>query len=446
MKILALTLLSVLPRIGQDGLEKLEKKVADLVGKLADDAIDAREQAVKDLADLGPAAIPVLQKAKTKLDGEVRGRVEEAIKAIEARDTLGRSLPPLKTVTLDHRNRPAKEALEEIARQAGLLVQFEGEVGKEAVSVALKDVPPLQAIDEVCRKHGQLVSRNGGGDDELGGFRHPRAGPVPKLVFTASPFVNFPAAYVRHYRVRVVEVSLTRVNNFQGTQSTGNLQVEIHWPPNVVPKATLKFEITEAKDDKGRSLVPEKKDEEKNVFGQSFRRNGLESESQETFEFKYPEGDATKIASLKGVFVLAYPKEVKTLVFEKPADSKGKSLELHGLKVTLDDYVEKGNEVTVRISTAGKYVGPADAAKRDVDPDFEARLPFSYEDIEPVTVSGAPLGQSGMSGGGGEDNYTYTLTWTAEKPQSLKEIRIPCVLLHHLDEVKFELRDIAFPK
>ena len=442
MRIVALALLAALPAAAQDGLDK---KVADLVAKLSEDAIDAREQAVKDLADLGPAAIPVLRKAMAKLDGEVRGRLEEAIKAIEARDTLAQSLPPLKTVTLDHRNRPAKEALEEIARQAGLTLQFEGEVGKEAVSVSLKDATPLQAIDEVCRKHGQLISRTGG-DDDFNGFRRPHAGPAPKIVLAASPFVNFPSAYVRHYRVRAVEVSLTRVNNFQGTQSTGNLQVEIHWPPNVVPKSTLRFEVTEAKDDKGRSLIPEKKDEEKNIFGQNFRRPGAESETQETFEFKYPEADATKIASLKGVFVLAYPKEVRTLVFEKPADSKGKSLELHGLKITLEDYVEKGNEVTVRISTAGKYAGPADAAKRDIDPDFEGRLPFSYEDIEPVTVSGAPLSQAGMSGGGGEDNYTYTLTWTAEKPQPLKEIRIPCVLVHHLDEVKFELRDIAFPK
>ena len=440
MKTAALFLLAILPRVGQDGLEK---KIVDLVGKLSEDAIEAREQAVKDIADLGPEAIPVLRKAMAKLEGEVRGRVEEAIRAIEARDTLARSLPPLKTVTLEHRNKPAKEALEEIARQAGLLLQFEGEVGKEPVSVSLKDAPALQAIDEVCRKHGQLVGR-AGGDDEFSGFRFHRSGPAPRLVFSAAPFVSFPSTYIRHYRVRVTQVSLTRVNNFQGTQSTGNLLVEIHWPPNVVPKGTLKFEITEAKDDKGRSLIAEKKDEEK-VFGRGFR-SGIESESQESFEFKYPERDATLIASLKGTFVLAYPKEVKTLAFEKPADSKGRSLELHGLKITLDDYTEKGNEVTVRISVAGKYSGPADAAKRDLDPDFESRLPFSYEDIEPVTVSGAPLSQAGMSGGGGEDNYTYTITWTSDKPQSLKELRIPCVLLHHLDEVKFELRDIAFPK
>ena len=129
MKTLALALLAVLP---QDGLEK---KIADLVARLSDDSIDAREQAVKDLADLGPPAIPVLRKAMVKLDGEVRGRVDQAIKAIEARDTLAQSLPPFKTVTLDHRNRPAKEALEEIARHAGFALQFEGDVGKEAVSV-----------------------------------------------------------------------------------------------------------------------------------------------------------------------------------------------------------------------------------------------------------------------------------------------------------------------
>ena len=278
-------------------------------------------------------------------------------------------------------------------------------------------------------------------------LRHVIARPGRRINFTAAPFVAFPAAYVRHYRVRVTEVSLTRVNNFQGTQATGNVQVEIHWPPNVVPKTALKFEITALKDDKGRSLLAEKKEEDGFRRGAIFRNSGVDSETQESVEFKYPEADATKISSIQGHFVLSYPKEIKTLVFEKPAESKGKSLDLHGLKVTLDDYSEKGTEITIKITASGKYAGPVDAAKRDADPDFaESRLPFTYEDVEPVTVSGAPLSQGGMSGGGGEDAYSMTLTFSAEKPQSVKEIRIPCVLVHHLDEVKFELRDIAFPK
>jgi hypothetical protein len=443
MKTAVLGLLWLLPPASQEGLER---KVADLVAKLADDSIDAREQAVKDLADLGPSAIPLLRKAIAKLDGEVRGRLEQAIKAIEAQDTLSHTLPPFKTVTLDHRNRPAREALEEIARQAGLSVQLEGEVGKEPLSISLRNVTPLQAIDEVCRKHGQLLPRMNGGEEEFTGFRR-SAAPGRKIFLTAAPFVNFPAAYVRHYRARVTEVSLTRVNNFQGTQSTGNVQIELHWPPNVAPQSALKFEITALSDDKGRSLLPEKKEEDGDRRGGLARSAGMESEAQETFEFKYPEPDASRIALLQGRFVLAYPKEIRTLVFEKPAESKGKSLELHGLKVTLEDYQEKGTELTIRIATAGKYAGPADAAKREVDPDSaESRLPFSFEDIEPVTQSGAPLTQSGMSGGGGEDAYTMTLTFTSEKPQSLREIRIPCVLVHHLDEVKFELKDIPFPK
>jgi hypothetical protein len=444
MKTAVLALFWLLSRAPQEGLER---KVTDLVAKLSDDSIDARERAVKELADLGPSAIPILRKAMARLDGEVRGRLEEAIKAIEAQDTLSRTLPPLKTVTLDHRNRPAKEALEEIARQAGLSVQFEGEVGKEPLSIALKDATPLQAIDEVCRKHGQLLPRMNGVEEEATGLRPATPGAGRKIAFMAAPFVNFPVTYVRHYRARVTEVSLTRVNNFQGAQSTGNVQVELHWPPNVAPKSTLKFEITALSDDKGRSLLLEKKEEDGDRRITSLHQSGMEPETQETFEFKYPEPDATRIALLRGRFVLAYPKETKTLVFEKPAESKGKCLELHGLKVTLDDYQEKGTEVTIRISAAGRYSGPADPAKRDADQEsVESRLPFSYEDVEPVTLSGAPLSQSAMSGGSSEDAYTMMLTFSSDKPQSLREIRIPCVLVHHLDEVKFELKDIPFPK
>ncbi|HXX95272.1 MAG TPA: hypothetical protein VEN81_16740, partial [Planctomycetota bacterium] len=259
MKTVMVLILCLGAPLAQEGLDK---KVAEIVARLADDAIDAREQAVKDLAGLGPAAIPVLRKAMARLDGEVRGRIDEAIKAIEAQDTLARSLPPLRTVTLDHRNRPAKEALEEIGRQTGITVQFEGDVGKEPLSITLKGATPLEAFDEVCRKHGQLLPQIQAGEEGLVPLPHAGAGPGARIVFLAAPFVAFPTSYVRHYRTRVTEVSLTRVNNFQGTQSTGNLQMEVQWPPNVSPRQCVKFEITALADDKGRSLLAEKKEED----------------------------------------------------------------------------------------------------------------------------------------------------------------------------------------
>lgn len=425
--------------------DSLDKKVTELISKLSDDSIDAREQAVRDLAELGLQAIPVLEKAMGRLEGEGRGRVEEAIKAIRARDTLARTLPPVKPVTLEHRNRPAREALEEIGRQAGIPCEFEGDIGKEAVTVSLKDATFLQAVDAVCAAHGKLVATSQHREMQLG--RPPTAKPPGSMHFIEGPVLPFPACHVRQYRVRVNSVGLTKVNTFQGTESSGTLQVDVEWQPGVSPRSCLKFELTELKDDQGRSLLPERKEENDGRGVTLFNRSELESSTQESFEFKYPQPDAAKLSIVRGSIVFAYPKESTTLVFDKPASSKGKSHELHGLKVTLTDYQLRGAEHVITITASGKYAGPADSGRKPSDFEFEGvRLPFSYEDVEPVTESGELLNNSGMSGSSDETSYTMTMTFSSEKAQALKLIRIPCVLLHHTDEVKFELKDIALPK
>jgi hypothetical protein len=428
--------------------DDLEKKVADLVARLADDSIDARDQAVEDLAALGPAAIPVLKKAQAKTGGEARGRIDEAIRKIELRDALAQSLPPLRKITLEQKNRPARQAIEEIARQAGLAVKFEGDLGAGPVTLSIKDVTPIEAFDAVCRKDGQLTY-----EPEVGEVAVVLRGPrPPTLSFTAAPFLEGPAAYVRHYRVRAVELSLIRTNTFKGMKSRGALQIDLHWLPDTHPDRVSKFEVTEIKDDQGRLLPLEKKEDEANgpLAGAHFTLDqGSDStSSQFDVDFKFPEADAKKIASLKGTFVATYPKERKTLVFEKPRDMRGKSLDLHGLKLTLEDYQDRGTEHTIKIVVSGKYAGPKDPAKEGLgeEDSFYERLPFSTGEIEYVTESGEPLQHSSSSSSGNPDSYTFTVTLRAEKAEVLREIRIPCILTHHLDEVKFELTDIAFPK
>jgi hypothetical protein len=427
--------------------DDLEKKVAAIVARLADDSIDAREQAVKDLADLGTGAIPLLKKAIAKAGDETRGRLEEAIRTIELRDALARSLPPLQKITLDLKKRPAREAIEEIASRAGIGVKFEGDLGKGTITLALKDVTPIEALDAVCRADGQLTYQIDTGDEALEAVK-PGVPVLPRLSFTAAPFVDCPATYVRHYRIRAVELSLIRTNSFKGTKSRGNVQLELFWLPGTHPDQVTRFEVEEIKDDQGRILPLEKKEEGDPLAGAHLTLDGLDpAAGQYAFDFKYPEADAKKVASMKGSFTVTYPKETKTLVFEKPAEKRGKSLELHGLKITLEEYQNRGTEHTVKIVVGGKYAGPKDPAKEEADPDsLLEHLPFSPGEIEFITESGLPLQQGSSTSGTVNENYVFTVTLHAEKTETLKEIRIPCVLTHHLDGVKFELKDMVFPK
>src|SRR5258706_15573584 len=89
------------------------KKIDDIIPRLSDDAIEVRDKAVQGLADLGPAALPLLRKRAAELGAETRGRLLEACTRIESRNTLAKYLPPLKKITLDWDNKPAREALDQ---------------------------------------------------------------------------------------------------------------------------------------------------------------------------------------------------------------------------------------------------------------------------------------------------------------------------------------------
>ena len=421
--------------------DALDRKVDEILLKLADDSIDARDAAVKALADLGPAALPVLKKRAEKLAGEARGRVEEAVKRIELREALSRNLPPLKKVTLDLKDVPARQALEEVARQTGLTFDLSSCTADAAVSVRVKDATPLEAVDEVCRCSGQIGYQV---MDEDSWGRKARAVRGPRIFFHNGTFPEYPATYVRHYRVRVTSVSLTRTNTFAGHQAGGQMQVDVQWPPDVKPAGLKSFRMAEAKDDRGRPLLSAPEAAEETVFHRMRRHRGWDMSVNESVQIKYPEADAKAVALLKGTAVFSYPKENRTLTFETPLESRGKALDLYGLKIALKDYQDKGATHILELEVSGKYAGPAGETPEGSS--FFDSLPFSHEDIEVVTNSGERLQNRGMSGRGDGKAYSYRLTMQGSKAEGVKEIRIPCVLSYFEDEVKFELRDIALPK
>jgi hypothetical protein len=64
----------------------VQETVKALIAKLADDDFDVREQATKDLAALGPPALPLLEQATKSADLEVARRAEYAVGRINARN------------------------------------------------------------------------------------------------------------------------------------------------------------------------------------------------------------------------------------------------------------------------------------------------------------------------------------------------------------------------
>ncbi len=435
------TLATALLALGAAALqEEPAGKLDPILARLNDDSVEVRDGALKDLVALGPAALPLLRARMDSVPGEVRGRIEEACRRIESAAALARVLPPLRRITLDAKDRPLKELLDEIARQGGLALDLSSGGFEGKLSLTLRDALPLQALDAACRASTgiqyQILEDEA---DALAGFRRRRRGAPPagaRIALQAGTWTDYPACYVRHYRVRATQVALNRVNAFDGVQRTGQLSLDLQWPPDVKPDRLLRFRVTELKDDQGRSLLNEGAPEE--GFRDRIRR-GWGVGTQHSLQFKYPEAGARAIGLLRGEVSVEFPKDVRVLSFEKPAESKGKSLEVDGLKLALKDYKNEGKNHTVVLDMTGRI--------RGADPDPEDHgYPISWEDVEVVGESGERLSQGGMSGGGGNNQFSWTLNYNGTRNEPAKEVRIRCILSRHPDEFTFEIRDIRFPE
>ena len=429
-------LLALLLAVPQDDLEK---KVADLVGRLGDPSIETREQAVEDLVRLGAPAVPALRRAAGALDGEARGRLDAVLRALALAEALQRSLPPLRSVSLAVQNKPARQVLEDIGRQAGLRLTFEDDViGAAPITLALKGATPLEALDLACRRGGSLAVGLADSDSDV---------PTPPhLKVFVTDAVDVPAVYVRHYRVQATSISLTKIQRFKAVESSGSLGLRVSWAPDVRPAALLSSKITGLVDDRGRSLLPEEADEDGDGIT-LFHQAGYEGDVQQDVTFKHPAADAVKIESLKGTFVFSYPVDVRTLSFAPGAAPAERTRELHGLRISLASVHEKRGSVHLKIAVEGRYTGPVDPARRfrtEEDPNVPTL--FQGGDLRAEMSDGRTLVPDYESLLTEEGRLAYDFTLRNAKLGDLKEIRIPCVLTHHLDRVDFELKGLAFPR
>jgi hypothetical protein len=415
-------------------------RIDELLQRLNDDALPVRETAARELSELGPDALPLLAKRLEGLDGERRGRVQEAMRRIEDRQKLFRVLPPLKTVTLDVAEKPLREVLEEISRQSGIPVDLSAGGFDGPVTLKLKDALPLRAFDEACAKGGGASYRTRRPQDD--GLVVPADQAAPgAFLFQTTATPDYPASYAKSYRVRLTQISLTRTNDFRREQSTASLQFDLLWPPLAYPHSIAEFSVSEAVDQQGRSLLlPVNPNNRFAVAaGRRFTRHWMGGAYQ-SLAIAYPEADAGRIASLKGVLTLVYPGDERTLVFDDPSDKQGQSLELFGLKVTLKECRSNGQSTVVSLEMTGRFAPPGSAAAADED-----GLPFNSDEVVVVTRSGARLRSAGMSGSSDGRSHQWELRLQGNVAEPVKQIRIPCILAYHHDSVSFEFKDIPLP-
>ncbi|HMO25432.1 MAG TPA: hypothetical protein PKB10_04115 [Tepidisphaeraceae bacterium] len=136
--------------------------VQKIIERLGGDGFRDRQRAEDELVAMGLDVLPQLRRAAGEArDDEVRSRLESAIARIDQESQFGASL-----ITMKFTDAPAKDAFEELFRQAGatLRVEPEGHLDREQIGKVTIDVerrPFWQVIAELSRQTNMDLQSGG---------------------------------------------------------------------------------------------------------------------------------------------------------------------------------------------------------------------------------------------------------------------------------------------
>jgi hypothetical protein len=161
-----------------------------LIEQLGDVDYRKREEAYLKLKAEGTKVLPALREAINHPDPEVRRRVGDLVPVLETAALL-----TPRRVTLKVKSKPIREIFDSIEKQTGYKIESWGAGNRNTYTLDINDLPFWQALDEVCRATG-MVLQQGYGDDHI--RLHPQEGHVPFVRYD-GPFRLVPTGF-QHYR------------------------------------------------------------------------------------------------------------------------------------------------------------------------------------------------------------------------------------------------------
>ncbi|HTF56591.1 MAG TPA: hypothetical protein VK661_05085 [Planctomycetota bacterium] len=127
-------------------------KVRALVEKLGSDEIALREEATRDLARIGIAAVPELRKAAAESTGEKKVLIDRLINRLTA---FGKPA----WVSIEAKDRPLREIAADLERQTGIPIRLVGSASEGKATLSVKDAILWRVVEDVCRARGDLMYR-----------------------------------------------------------------------------------------------------------------------------------------------------------------------------------------------------------------------------------------------------------------------------------------------
>ena len=216
-----------------------DSRIEQLIEKLVDDSITVREKAAAELAEMGKAAVPALEKLRVSGDIELRSRAASILKTIVELEILGRHWRRGPRITMDFENAPVAKVLEELAAQGRDAFKFDAAELQDPVTVKVKDASFFDALEAVVRAAPALTW-----DGDANG-----------LVFTKKRRPPYPTKRQGEFSVWIDGITFSRDYDFTGNpRSTFQLGVMSAWEAGIAPVA-VEQKVTEILDEDGANLL-----------------------------------------------------------------------------------------------------------------------------------------------------------------------------------------------
>jgi len=410
-----------------------EPDVDALLKQLTDDSIVERDKAAAALVELGEKAEEKVKAILETADGELKQMCKRILEQIAVPKKLRGVLPPIRKVTIEAKDRNVKDVFEDLKQQSGLGVTFQNMVGGD-VTVSVKDVTPLEALDALCK-----AANLGYTFDRLSMTKTMAAGGPPMVsgdsletrIRVQPGYIAVARQFTRHYVVEPAQITMSKHSTFNRSTSNANLLLRVAWPLDVKPQMG-DVVIASIVDDKGRSLIQPGAPA---MIGRPSA--GMYPASmgllQSSIPLVYPESDAEKI-TVKGTVNLKYLMEEKVLTFEEVDPAAPVKKERDGFTVEVLELKTEEGQIRVKFAISGGAANPGD--------------PMGMSNRNPVRarLEDGSLAQQVSSGysGGGAGPARRDITFMAKGKFKALEVVVDSV--YHADTFDFELKDIPLPK
>jgi hypothetical protein len=196
-------LLLLLAAPAGQGQQTAKPRIEALIAQLGSDRFRQREQAMAELEAVGAPALPALRRAAKSRDTETARRAAELVRRLEEQLLAAQALAP-KKIRLQLHDQPVLQAVSELARQSGYIINVNGDrtaVLERKVSLDGRELTFWEALDQLGVRGGVALTR------------------APRPVKEATPAVAVPGVPGRV----VLRNTITRTTNPPPTAEPINL-------------------------------------------------------------------------------------------------------------------------------------------------------------------------------------------------------------------------------